>query len=156
MSTQVLPNQLVPWTRFLRAHAALTRRLNADLVARHGLTLSDYEVLLFLAQAPDRALRRVDLAERVLLTQSGITRLLDGLENAGFVAKRRCSVDGRVVYAALTDAGLERLRQASRTHLAGVEELFTSRFEEEELETLSSLVARLLGAEADGASCAVD
>ena len=156
MSTQVIPGQLVPWARFVRAHSALTRRLNADLVAQHGLTLSDYEVLLFLAQAPERAMRRVDLAERVLLTQSGITRLLDGLENAGLVEKRRCSVDGRVVYATLTDAGLARVREASRTHLAGVEELFTSRFDEEELETLSSLLARLLGVEADGASCAVD
>ena len=156
MSTQVIPGQLVPWARFVRAHSALTRPLNADLVAHHGLTLSDYEVLLFLAQAPERAMRRVDLAERVLLTQSGITRLLDGLENAGLVEKRRCSVDGRVVYATLTDAGLARVREASRTHLAGVEELFTSRFDEEELETLSSLLARLLGVEADGASCAVD
>ena len=156
MSSQVLPTQLIPWGRFLRGHAAITRRLNADLVAQHGLTLSDYEVLLHLAHAPDRALRRVDLAERVVLTQSGITRLLDGLENAGLVAKRRCREDGRVVYAELTDAGLARIREASATHLAGVDELFTSRFDEEELETLEGLLARLPDGAADGPSCAVD
>ena len=124
-------------------------------MARHGLTLNDYEVLVFLAQAPERALRRVDLAERVLLTQSGITRLLDGLEEAGLVAKERCARDGRVVYAKLTDDGLRRVREASRTHVEGVDELFTSKFDDDELQALASLLTRLPGTDGDAAECAV-
>ena len=157
MSTQAIPDRtrLETWASFLRAHATLTRRLNADLVAAHGLTLNDYEVLLFLAHAPDRALRRVDLAEQVLLTQSGITRLLEGLEAQGLVRKERCREDGRVVYAKLTDAGYERLREAAKTHVAGIDELFTSRFSEEELDLLGRLLSRCLEDEG-GPSCAVD
>lgn len=156
MSTPVLPRerQLEAWVRFLRAHAALTRQLSADLVAGHGLTINDYEVLLHLQRAPDRMLRRVDLAERVLLTASGITRLLEGLENAGLVERADCPTDRRVVYAKLTEAGEQKLREASGTHLAGIDELFTSRFGEDELATLSSLLGRLPGASVDGDDCA--
>src|SRR5919106_3576974 len=81
------------WVSFLRAHAAVTRALNAELVAEHGLTLNDYEVLLRLAHAPDRRLRRVDLAESVVLTASGVTRLLDGLEKSGLVERDSCDTD---------------------------------------------------------------
>ena len=147
--------QLETWVRFLRAHAAVTRELNAELVASHGLTLNDYEVLLHLAKAPDRVLRRVDLAGSVLLTQSGITRLLDGLERAGFCEKAACAHDRRVVYAKLTDAGYEKLRDAAQTHLAGIERVFTSRFTEGELETLGSLLARLTDGDDRGDDCAV-
>ena len=146
MSAQTEPREAVEleaWTRFLRAHAALTRELNADLLQGHGLTLSDYEVLLVLARADERRLRRVDLAERVLLSPSGITRLLDGLERAGFVEKAACDTDRRVVYAALTDAGLAKLREAARTHVAGVHRLFLDRFAPEERETMSELLGRL-------------
>jgi DNA-binding MarR family transcriptional regulator len=156
MSTPLLPRerQLEAWVRFLRAHAALTRELSADLVAEHGLTINDYEVLLHLQRAPDQQLRRVDLAERVLLTASGITRLLEGLEEAGFVERAACATDRRVVYAQLTETGEQKLREASRTHLAGIMELFTSRFDEDELATLSSLLGRLPGGAADGEDCA--
>jgi DNA-binding MarR family transcriptional regulator len=136
-------SRLEAWIRFLRAHAALTRELSADLVAEHGLTLNDYEVLLHLARAPERQMRRVDLAESILLTASGITRLLEGLERAGFVERVLCDSDRRVAYAKLTGAGLEKLRQASRTHIAGIEELFVGRFTDEERATLSALLARL-------------
>lgn len=152
MSTQVRPRerQLEAWIRFLRAHAALTRELSADLVAGHGLTISDYEVLLHLQRAPEQRLRRVDLAGRVLLTASGITRLLEGLERAELVEREACESDRRVVYAKLTEAGERKLREASRTHLAGVESLFTSRFAEDELETLATLFGRLPGVAVDG------
>jgi DNA-binding MarR family transcriptional regulator len=136
-------SRLEAWIRFLRAHAALTRELSADLVAEHGLTLNDYEVLLHLARTPERQMRRVDLAESILLTASGITRLLEGLERAGFVERVLCDSDRRVAYAKLTGAGLEKLRQASRTHIAGIEELFVGRFTDEERTTLSTLLARL-------------
>ncbi len=123
----------IAWLHFLRGHAAVTRRLNTELLAGHDLTLSDYEVLLHLARAPERALRRVDLASRVVLTPSGITRLLDGLERAGFVEKRACESDGRVSYAVLTDRGFGKLKAASETHLEGINRLFTERFSDAEL-----------------------
>jgi DNA-binding MarR family transcriptional regulator len=139
--------------RFLRAHAALTRELSAELVAEHGLTINDYEVLLHLARAPEKRMRRVDLADRILLTASGITRLLEGLESSGLVERVQCSDDRRVVYARLTEAGSEKLRQASRTHVVGIELLFTGRFSDDELATLSSLLSRLPAAGDDDMEC---
>jgi DNA-binding MarR family transcriptional regulator len=131
------------WKRFLRAHSALTRQMDADLIASHGLTLSDYEVLLRLSAAPDRRMRRVDLAEGVLLTQSGITRLLAGLEQAGLVERASCATDRRVVYAQLTEDGHEKFRAAAKTHLEGIRRLFADHFSEPELETLAALIGRL-------------
>ena len=131
------------WVGLLRGHAALTRVLNADLVADHGLTLNDYEVLLHLSQAEGGMMRRVDLADRVLLTAYGITRLLEGLERASFVEKASCKTDGRVSYAKLTSAGRAKLRAASVTHLAGIEELFSGRFSDAELGALAELFSRL-------------
>ena len=127
----------------LRAHAATTRKLNAQLLADHDLTLSDFEVLLRLARAPDRRMRRVDLAQQVLLTASGVTRLLDGLERAGLVARDSCDTDRRVVYAVLTDVGVAKIREASASHFAQVDELFSGRFDQTELQQLSSLLSRL-------------
>src|SRR5206468_12254346 len=113
--SQVLRTQVVTdevWVRFLRAHAAITRELSARLEASQGLTLSDFDVLVQLFHAEGHRLRRIDLARQVLLTASGITRLLDGLERAGWVEKQRCASDGRVAYAALTEAGLEKIADA--------------------------------------------
>lgn len=149
--------ELASWINFLRAHAATTRRLNADLLAAHGLTINDYEVLVHLANTPERALKRVELVERLLLTPSGITRLLSGLESAGYVERLACETDGRAVYAKLTDVGLEKLRAAQETHLAGIHALFLDRFSDEERETLAELLARLpLEPVADGAACSTD
>jgi DNA-binding MarR family transcriptional regulator len=127
----------------VKAHATVTRHLNAQLVADHGLTVSDYEVLLRLVRAPDRRLRRVDLAEQVLLTPSGITRLLDGLERHGWVGRASCETDRRVVYAVLTDAGLEKLRDARVSHVAQIEEHFARRLGRDELASLVHLLERL-------------
>jgi DNA-binding MarR family transcriptional regulator len=145
LSTQVSEGapSLDAWVSLLRAHAALFRELNADLVNQHGLTINDYEVLLHLARAENRRLRRVDLADRLILTASGITRLLDGLERAGFVGKERCESDARVTYAVLTKQGLDKLREASDTHVGGIRDAFESRYNEEELVTLAQLLARL-------------
>ncbi len=134
---------LEAWINFLRAHAAVTRQFNAELQATHGLTLSDFDVLAQLARAPERALKRVELSERVLLTPSGITRLLNGLERVGYVGRRECTEDARVTYAVLTDEGYEKFREAARTHRASVRALLTERFERGELETLASLLGRL-------------
>jgi DNA-binding MarR family transcriptional regulator len=134
---------LSAWLHFLRAHAAVTRELSARLEAEHGLTLSDFDVLVQLYHAPERQLRRVDLARSVLLSASGITRLLDGLERAGWVRKGTCSADARVSYAVLTDAGASRLEAARESHVADIGELFSSRFSHEELEVLDELLGRL-------------
>jgi DNA-binding MarR family transcriptional regulator len=135
--------QLETWVSFLRSHAAITRELSAQLQREHGLTISDYEVLLHLSQADDGMLRRVDLAERVLLTASGITRLLEGLERGGYVEKASCSSDARVSYAKITDAGRQKLSEAAVTHLAGIADLFSGRYSESELATLGDLLSRL-------------
>ena len=150
-----IPTRLEAWVSFLRSHAAITRELSAQLQREHGLTLNDYEVLLLLSHADGRRLRRVDLAERTVLTASGITRLLDGLERAGYVEKERCSTDLRVSYAKLTDAGHARLREASVTHLRGVEELFAGRYSGSELETLAQLLSRLPLAGEPSTDCSV-
>jgi DNA-binding MarR family transcriptional regulator len=135
--------ELEAWINFLRAHAAVTRQFNAELLATHALTINDFDVLAQLAFAPEQALKRVDLAERVLLTPSGITRLLKGLEEAGWISNRPCAEDARVTYAVLTPAGKKKLEQARKTHVASVRALFSERFEHDELETLASLLERL-------------
>src|SRR5437764_15281041 len=127
-TSPVSATRLESWVSFLRAHAAITRELSAQLQREHGLTLNDYEVLLHLAHAEGERLRRVDLAERVVLTASGITRLLEGLERSGFVKKEHCASDARVSYAKLTDAGKAKLRSAGATHLRGIDELFVGRY----------------------------
>jgi DNA-binding MarR family transcriptional regulator len=133
----------VAWVRFLRAHAALTRELSSRLEALHELTLSDFDVLVQLYYAEGRRLRRIDLARSVLLTASGITRLLDGLESCGLVAKERCASDARVTYAVLTKAGVKKIEEARESHLADIEELFGSRFSQQEREQLAELLGRL-------------
>src|SRR4051812_47738802 len=131
------------WVAFLKAHAAITRELSAQLQREHNLTLNDYEVLLHLSHADGGMLRRVDLANQVVLTASGITRLLDGLEKAGLVCKDTCQSDARVSYAKLTESGAAKLQAAAATHLRGVEELFLSRYSGSELATLGELLSRL-------------
>jgi DNA-binding MarR family transcriptional regulator len=131
------------FAELLRAHATATRRLNAQLVSDHGLTINDYEVLIRLARAPDRRLRRVDLAEQVLLTPSGITRLLDGLERLGYVDRASCDTDRRVVYAVLTDDGLAKLLDARSSHFAQIDEHLAQRLDEAELAAIVVLLAKL-------------
>jgi DNA-binding MarR family transcriptional regulator len=135
------------WVALLRAHAATTRELSALLVAEHGLTINDFECLLRLSRAEGQRMRRVDLAGELLLTASGVTRLLDGLEAACYVERASCASDRRVTYAVLTEAGLVKLREAADSHVAAVQELFEERFSEDELGQLGALLARLPGAE---------
>ena len=135
--------RLAAWTRFLKAHSAITRRLERDLADAHGLTLSDYDVLLQIARAPERRLRPVEIARAVLLTRSGITRLVQGLERGGLVERVECPDDARGSLVVLTAAGLELLRAARATHLEGVAELFSDRYSDEEHEALGALLDRL-------------
>ena len=130
------------WLGLIRGYRALTRDLSARLLADHGLTQNDYEVLAQLSRAPDGRLRRVDLAERLMLTPSGITRLLDGLERAGLVEKATCATDARVTYASLTELGYGKLREASQTHIADIEAALGC-LQEHELEALGALPQRL-------------
>ena len=150
MPSQVLIAQLSErdkvfsaWIPFLRAHAAITRELSSRLETQHGLTLSDFDVLVQLYYAPDHQLRRVDIARTVLLTASGVTRLLDGLECAGLVEKARCSSDARVTYAVLTSAGKATFEAARATHVADIDELFNAHFDAQERAALAELLGRL-------------
>jgi DNA-binding MarR family transcriptional regulator len=147
--------RLDAWVSFLRAHAAITRELSVRLQREHGLTLNDYEVLLHLARAEGGMMRRVDLANSVLLTASGITRLLDGLESSDCVERVACDEDARVSYAKLTDAGRAKLAAAGGDHLADIDELFTSNYANAELVTLADLLSRLpmTGGDCRSSSC---
>jgi DNA-binding MarR family transcriptional regulator len=137
--------QLGSWRWFLRAHATITRALEAELVAEQKLSLAAYDVLVQLAEAPDRRLRMTELAEAVLLSRSGVTRLVDRLEKAGLVARCPVESDGRGVAAELTQAGLTRLRTASRTHLNGIVRYFVEKLDGDELEALEQISRRLVG-----------
>lgn len=135
----------------LRGHAAATRCFSALLQNGHGLSLSEYEVLLRLARASDQRLKRVELVSQVLLTPSGITRLLNRLETAGFVGKASCATDARVTYAVLTEAGRAKLDAATRTHVREIHALLGGEFSKEELSTLAALLARVPQAVEGGA-----
>jgi DNA-binding MarR family transcriptional regulator len=142
--TTLTREQLGAWRAFLRAHASITRALEAELLAEQELSLASYDVLVQLAEAPDRRLRMTELADAVLLSRSGVTRLVDRLEKGGLVARCRVESDGRGVAARLTDAGLNRLRTASRTHLRGIARHFVNRLDAadlRELERISRLLA---------------
>ena len=141
------------FVRLVRANAAVTRQLSAQLSADHGLNLSEYEALLSLARAPDSRLRRVDLANGLLLTAGGVTRLLDGLERHGLVAREQCASDRRVSYAVLTKAGRDRLRAASKSHTRQIRELLGGHLDEGELAQLAALLNRLPGVDPTSDSC---
>jgi DNA-binding MarR family transcriptional regulator len=135
--------ELGAWRGLLRVHARLTKALDADLVREHGLPLSSYEVLLFLADAPDGRLRMSELADGVLLSRSGLTRLVDRMEGEGLLRRERCEDDARGYHAIITDEGRELFQRARATHLDGVRELFLSRLSAAELRTLGGLWERV-------------
>jgi DNA-binding MarR family transcriptional regulator len=135
------------------AHALLVRELSASLVATHGLTINDYGTLLLLSRAGDEGMRRIDLANQLQLSPSGITRLLDRLEDQGLVEKGECKTDARVSYAILTEGGLAKLREAAPGHVEDIDRRLTSVLSEEEMKTLSELLGRL--SESEG-SCTPD
>lgn len=136
--------ELGAWRGFLRVHADLVRRLDAELENEHGLSLSSYEVLLHLYEAPGRRLRMNELADSVLLTVSGITRVVDRLAREGFVSRERCETDRRGLNAVLTDAGAEKFLAARCTHLRGIRDGFVGRLDREEQRTLARIWETLL------------
>jgi DNA-binding MarR family transcriptional regulator len=139
---------LEPWVCLHRGHAAVRRSVAATLHLAHGLTVNDYEALALLARAEGHHMCRVDLAKELHLTPSGVTRLLDGLEEQGLVRKQACATDARVCYAVLTKAGRKRLEQASSAHMAVIRSLFEERYTARELTLLADLLGRLAEAPA--------
>ena|SRR5688572_19379358 len=138
----------------MRAHALLRRELQTEVLAPQGLTINDFEALLHLSREEGRRLRRVDLAQRLTLTPSGVTRLLDGLQAAGLVKKAECSADARVTYAVLTDQGAALLDELRADHTELLRSLFRDSLDEDEVAQLAELLGRLPGVE-DG-FCAAD
>lgn len=137
-------DELGAWRNFLRVHSQLTRALDAELSAAHGLPLSSYEVLLFLNDAPDGRLRMAQLADSVLLSPSGLTRLVDRLERAGLVRRESCPTDRRGFEAVITDDGRAAFAEARPTHLSGVRRRFLEHFSTEDMRTLARYWARVL------------
>ncbi len=138
------PLELDAWRGMLRTHAELISRLDAELQRAHDLPLSSYDVLVQLEGAPDGRLRMTELAGAVLLTRSGLTRLVDRLVTAGLVERERCPTDARGLYAVLTDRGRARLREARPTHLRGVRAHFLSRLDDDDLHRLGGIWERVL------------
>src|SRR5919107_5360462 len=141
--------ELGAWRGLLRVHAALVRELDAELDAAHDLPLTSYDVLIYLQSAPGKRLRMAELADSVLLSRSGVTRLVDRLEREGLIVRDTCTSDGRGCFAVLTDAGEELLARARPSHLDGVRERFLRHFSEEELEQLGEFWNRVLPGSAD-------
>jgi DNA-binding MarR family transcriptional regulator len=136
--------QLGAWRVFLRAHARITRQLEHELLTEQDIPLASYDVLLQLAEAPGSRLRMTDLADRVLLSRSGLTRLVDRLERDGLVTRASCPGDARGTNAVLTEAGRDRLRAAAPTHLRGIAEHVTGRLTDDEVDQLMALMSKLL------------
>ena len=143
---RLAPEELRAWRGLLRVHTAIVKALDGQLEEAHRLPLSSYEVLLFLADAQEERMRMCDLASSVLLSRSGLTRLVDRLAREGLIERVACASDARGAFAQLTPAGREKLRTARETHLAGVRALFLDRLAPEELELLGDVWERLLPA----------
>jgi DNA-binding MarR family transcriptional regulator len=128
--------ELGAWRGMLRTHAELTRALDAELTRAHDMPLSSYEVLLFLNDSEEGRMRMSELADSVLLSRSGLTRLVDRLERQGLLRRERCTSDARGLFAEITDEGRGVFAKARKTHLDGVRRLFLDRFSRDELRTL--------------------
>lgn len=133
------------WQALLHAHHQIIQTLDRELREQHGLSLAQYDVLLRLARAPDRALNMSDLAERVMLSPSGLTRVVDRLVEKGLVRRQADPADARVALACLTDDGLRQLKIAARTHLRGIREHFTGQLSETKLRNVASALETITG-----------
>jgi DNA-binding MarR family transcriptional regulator len=138
-------SEMNAWQGLLHAHHQIVRKLDSELRAEHGVTFADYDVLLRLARAPDRRLRMTELAKRVMISPSGLTRAVDALVKEKLIERERSDSDARVVFARLTDAGMKRVRTAARTHLRGIREHFTGRLSEAQLRNLAAALEVITG-----------
>jgi DNA-binding MarR family transcriptional regulator len=143
-ATQLAPAELRAWRGMLRVHSRLVKVLDARLDQDHGLPLTSYEVLVHLSEADGDRMRMCDLAESILLSRSGLTRLVDRLERDGLLERVACADDARGSYATLTPAGRQKLADARASHLESVRTLFLEHFSEAELEALGKLWERIL------------
>ncbi len=143
MKPTLPPAHLDAWRAFISSYWRVTARIEADLIARDLPTLAWYDVLYGLYRAPGRRLRMSELADHVLLSRSGLTRLVDKLENEGLLARKSCPSDGRAIHAQLTDKGTEALRKMWPIYRAGIGAHFSSRLNASELVTLTALLGRL-------------
>jgi DNA-binding MarR family transcriptional regulator len=143
-SVDLTSEELAAWRGMLRVHTALVKALDAELAAAHDLPLSSYEVLITLEAAPGRKRRMAELADSVLLSRSGMTRLVDRLAKEELLERDLCTDDGRGCYAVLTEKGAELLATARPTHLDGVRERFLRHFSQDELVVLASMWERVL------------
>ena len=142
------------WKGLLRAHALLTKELDAELERGHGISLSTYEVLLHLVRAGDGRMRMSELAESVILSRSGLTRLVDRLEREGLLERCACTNDARGSFACITDAGRERFTAAQDTHLEGVRRLFLAHVDADRQDVLAEVWERVAPvAEHGGGAC---
>lgn len=147
--TRIDARRLAAWRAFLEAHARVTELLERELRGRQDLPLTWYDVLVQLSEAPDNRLRMQDLAGRVLLSKSGLTRLVDRMQAAGLVERVECPHDRRGTFAALTPDGYATLRRSTRSHLAGVAEHFTDHLDADDAEALRRILGRIAAAAAD-------
>ncbi|HEV3474946.1 MAG TPA: MarR family transcriptional regulator [Actinomycetota bacterium] len=145
VAERLTQTELRAWQALLHAHHDVTATLDRELREEHDLSFSEYDVLLRLARAPDRALRMTDLATRVLLSPSGLTRLVDRLVGKRLIKRREAPNDGRVAMAALTERGYEELRKAARTHLRGIRQHFTAKLSETQLRNVASGLEAIAG-----------
>jgi DNA-binding MarR family transcriptional regulator len=148
LSSQVLstqPVELAAFARLMRAHTVLRRELEAEVLSPRGLTINDFEALLHISKSDDNRLRRVDLVELLMLTPSGVTRLLEGLQEAGLVENVQCDDDARVTWARLTPDGIETVQCVGASHAKRLRELFHDTLSEGEVEQLSELLGKLPG-----------
>jgi DNA-binding MarR family transcriptional regulator len=145
VGTELNATELRAWQALLHAHHDVMRQLDAELREEHGLSMSAYDVLLRLTRAPDRSLRMTDLAERVMVSPSGLTRTVDRLVSKGLVERDRFDGDARVLLARLTDRGRQVLRGAAKTHLRGIRRHFTGRLSETQLRNVASALEAITG-----------
>ncbi|MGW3367425.1 MarR family winged helix-turn-helix transcriptional regulator [Streptosporangium canum] len=141
--------ELAVWRMLQRAQVRITRALEADLLVEHDLALASYDVLTQLSESPDRRLRMNDLADRVLLSRSGLTRLVDRLQRDGLVERESCASDARGLFAVLTDDGAVRLAEATPTYLRGIRAQFLDILDAGELRQCAAMLTKLFPAPAD-------
>jgi DNA-binding MarR family transcriptional regulator len=139
------PVELAAFARLMRAHTVLRRELESEVLTPRGLTFNDFEAMLHLGRADDKRLRRIDLAELLLLSPSGVTRLLDGLVETGMIENVHCADDARVTWAKLTDEGTRTLECVGANHTKVMRSLFQGSLDEGEVAQLSELLGKLPG-----------
>ncbi|MCW2876245.1 MAG: putative transcriptional regulator protein MarR family [Sphaerisporangium sp.] len=143
MTAEITPQQLIVWRMLQRAQVQITRSLEVELLGRHDLAPAAYDVLLQLSESPDQRLRMNDLADRVLLSRSGLTRLIDRLQRDGLVAREACTSDARGLFAVLTKGGEQRLSEATPTYLGAIRGQFLDLLDEEELRQCAVMLTKL-------------